>query len=462
MKPALSIPTSLRAMNEALILGSLRQHELTEVADALNVKLRIEMEERKVVEAALRKVEGSYHDLFNSIDEGFCIIEKIRPQPRSSKAASIRKAGKSARLGLFGNGKEGAPSDYRYIEANPAFDVQSGFSNIIGKTIREILPVEAAGWCRIYDGIVKTGKPQRFERTIAQNGRMLELFAFRVEDEDQQRVAVLFKDITQRMLAVESEKRVAVLSASNKKLAREIIRREAVEKVLVKSERHERQLRVRTRQLAHQVLHSQEEERLRISRELHDQVVQTLIGINVRLVGLKQHAGKLGPSFRQQLAIAQNLVEASVDTVHGISKDLRPDLLDILGFIPTTKSLLKAFQKETGIRATLTAYAGIEKLGDAILTGFYRVLQEALSNVTRHSNATTVDIRVEKTGELVRMVVQDNGKGPDKDSAVKPKKKTSLGVIGMQERIEMLGGTFSIRIVKGKGTTVTAQIPLTE
>jgi signal transduction histidine kinase len=465
MKKAAPLPTTLRAMNEALVLGSLRQHELTDVAETLIVKLQDEMDRRQRVEAALRKIEGSYHDMFNAIDEAFCIIEKIGIDITVPTVAKTGKTGKTGTAKPAPPSAKPALSDYRYIQVNPAFAIQSGFKNVVGKTIRQLIQGEAQGWCAIYDAILKTGTPQRFERTLEKTGCILELYAFRVEDETHRRVAVLFKDITRRKKVEQSEKRLAVLSATNKKLEREIVRREAVEKVLVHSERHEKQLRVRTRQLAQQVLHSQEEERLRISRELHDQVVQTLIGINVRLVGLKQHAGKLGPTFRQQLAIAQNLVETSVETVHGISKDLRPDLLDFLGFIPSIKALLKTFQEDTGVRVNLTVFAGVENLDDAIRTGLYRVLQEALSNISRHAHATKVEIRIEKDAKAtdrIRMTVQDNGKGPEKDSAIKPKKKTSLGIVGMQERIEILGGTFTIRILKGKGTTVTVQIPLTD
>jgi signal transduction histidine kinase len=444
MPKAVPKPTTLREMNEALVLGSLRQHELTEAAEKLNEKLQAEIAERKQVEAALRKAEGSYHNLFNSIDEGFCVIEKIMPSAKPVKAKGRPKA---------------VVSDYRYIESNPAFTTQSGLHNVIGKTIRQILPDEHSGWCHIYDTILETGIPKRFERTLLKQKRLLELFAFRVEDDEHLRVAVLFSDITQRKLEEETKKRIAVLAASNKKLEREIIRRQLVEKGLVESELHEKKLRVRTRQLAQQVLNSQEKERLRISRELHDQVVQTLIGINVRLVGLKHEAEKLGPDFLKKLTVAQNLVEASVETVHELSQDLRPEHLDILGFITSLKTLIKSFHEETGILADLTVFSGSEKLADALLTGIYRVLQEALSNISHHAHASKVKIRIEKSGSNLRLIVNDNGKGFGFETG-EPSKHGRLGLVGMQERIEMLGGNFDIRCIKGKGTTVTAEVPL--
>ena len=158
------------------MLGSLRQHELAEASQLLNVQLQREINERKQVEAALRESEVRYHSLFNSIDEGFCVIEKVE-------------------------GAVGEPLDFRYLEANPAFATQSGMSGMVGKTIRQVLPDEPEGWCFLYDTVLITGKPIRFERELVSHGRILELYAFRVEDETHRRVAVIFKDITERKRA---------------------------------------------------------------------------------------------------------------------------------------------------------------------------------------------------------------------------------------------------------------------
>ncbi len=183
-------PEELLAMNEALVLGSLRQHELVEASELLNAQLQREINERKQVEAALRESESRYHSLFNSIDEGFCIIEKVE-------------------------GEVGQAVDFRYLEANPAFSAQSGMSGMVGKTIREVLPDEPEGWCSLYETVLRTGKPIRFERGLVSHGRMLELYAFRVEDQTHRRVAVIFKDITERKRADaalrESEERFRAL-----------------------------------------------------------------------------------------------------------------------------------------------------------------------------------------------------------------------------------------------------------
>jgi PAS domain S-box-containing protein len=134
--------------------------------------------ERKRAEEKLRESERKYRALFDSIDEGFCIIEKVE-------------------------GAVGEPVDFRYLEANPAFALQSGISGMIGKTFGQIIPGEAVEWCKIYDTVLKTGEPIRFERYLNTYGRALELYAFRVEDETHRRVAVIFKDISARQRADE-------------------------------------------------------------------------------------------------------------------------------------------------------------------------------------------------------------------------------------------------------------------
>jgi signal transduction histidine kinase len=100
----------------------------------------------------------------------------------------------------------------------------------------------------------------------------------------------------------------------------------------------------------------------------------------------------------------------------------------------------------------------VEELDTALLTVLYRVAQEALNNVARHAKATAVEINIQKAAGLIHMTIKDNGMGFKTDSAQKAK-KNRLGIVGMQERLEMVGGTFDIQCVEGRGTTVTAMVP---
>jgi len=143
--------------------------------------------ERKRTSDALRESERKYRTLFNSIDDGFCIIEKVKE-------------------------RAGEPLDFRFAEANMAFAIQSGVGKVVGNTIRQMFPGIGEEWCKTYDAILTTGESIRFERGLGIGGRLLECYAFRVADETPRRVAVIFRDITERRQA-ESELMAAKAAA---------------------------------------------------------------------------------------------------------------------------------------------------------------------------------------------------------------------------------------------------------
>ncbi|WP_218013776.1 PAS domain S-box protein [Rubellimicrobium rubrum] len=148
-------PTTLVSLAQSALRGRRRQYE---------ARSRLE---------ALRDSEERYRTLFDSIDEGFCVIE-------------------------FLDGPHGPLSDYVHLEANPAYSVHAGLADAVGKRVREILPDEAEGWVELYGRVLRTGEPVRFERELVATGRHLELSAFRVEPASRRQVAVLFQDISAR------------------------------------------------------------------------------------------------------------------------------------------------------------------------------------------------------------------------------------------------------------------------
>ncbi len=260
--------------------------------------------------------------------------------------------------------------------------------------------------------------------------------------------------------------RTSALAASNRKLEREIARRHAIEETLRQSEEHSRGLVERARDLQEQlrrlsrrVLLAQEEERKRISRELHDVIAQMLTGINVRLATLKKEAASNTRGLTRRISRTQQLVEKSVDIVHRFALELRPAMLDDLGLIPALHSFLKRFAKETGVRASLTASAEVEELSPARRTALYRVAQEALANVSRHAQAARVEVSVRRLPNAVLMQIKDNGESFDVERALRAGRRGRIGLLGMRERIEMVGGRFSIESSPGKGTTIQARIP---
>ena len=262
------------------------------------------------------------------------------------------------------------------------------------------------------------------------------------------------------------EKRTSALAAANRKLEKEIARRRAVEKTLRRSERHSRGLLERARGLqkelrflSRRILSAQEEERKRISRELHDVIAQMLNGINVRLAALKEEAAVNTRGFDKRIARTQRLVEKSVDVVHRFALELRPAMLDDLGLIPALHSHMKQFTQETGIRVSLTAFAGVEELSDAKRTVLYRVAQEALANIARHSRATRVEAVIQREPRAVLMRIRDNGQSFNVEETLRAGKNGRIGLLGMRERVEMVGGRFSVESSPQEGTTIQARIP---
>jgi signal transduction histidine kinase len=261
-------------------------------------------------------------------------------------------------------------------------------------------------------------------------------------------------------------RRTIDLAATNQELAREIVHRKATETKLVKNElnyarllQHSNRMQIQLRHLSRELISAQEDERRKISRELHDVIAQTLTGINLRLDILKKKASLESKDISRNIELTQRLVEKSVDIVHRFARELRPTALDDLGLIPALHSFMKSYTRHTGILTGLTAWAGVEKLNSERRTVLYRVAQEALTNVSRHAKAKRVDIIIRELPSGIEMSIKDDGKSFQVDHVLGGHGSKRLGLLGMRERIEMVGGAFSIQSLPGHGTTVCTQIP---
>jgi signal transduction histidine kinase len=260
--------------------------------------------------------------------------------------------------------------------------------------------------------------------------------------------------------------RTVELDAICQQLNHEIVRRKAAEEALAKSEQHyglllerSRQMQEHLRHLSHQVLFAQEEERKQISRELHDEIAQTLTGINISLATLTKEATINTSSLKKKIASTQQLVEKSMKIVHRFARGLRPMLLDELGLIPALHSYMKNFTERTGIHIRFTVFAELEQLDSVKRTVLYRVVQEALTNVARHAQASLVKVSIRKLDGITRMEIIDNGKSFHVQHVLSGKRNKRLGLLCMRERLEMVNGSFTVESAPGKGTIIRAQIP---
>ena len=261
-----------------------------------------------------------------------------------------------------------------------------------------------------------------------------------------------------------SEKYVTTLL----KMKLEVNQRKIVTAALVKIERHYDQLleesyrmQEQLRHLSRQILIAHEEERKKISRELHDEIGQILAGVNIRLATLKNEATIHNKSVKRKIASTQQLVERSMKVIHQFARELRPAVLDDVGLISALQSYAKDLARRTHIPIHFKVLnpARVKGMNSVQRTAFYRVAQEALSNVVKHAKASLMQVSLRRLDGVVHMEIKDNGRSFSVKRMMRMKKRKRLGLLGMRERMEMIGGSFTLESNPGKGTTVRAQAP---
>jgi PAS domain S-box-containing protein len=213
----------------------------------------------------------------------------------------------------------------------------------------------------------------------------------------------------------------------------------------------------RLRALAANLELVREEERTQIARELHDQLGQALTAMKFDLAWLTDRLGKTDTTLAQKAKAVTTQMDTMIKTVRRIATELRPGMLDDLGLAASIEWQAHDFEKRTGIACEVSAPAELLPLTRAQSLALFRIFQEALTNVARHANAHQIEVQLAATLETATLQVHDDGRGIQ---AGKIAGRHSLGLLGMRERAQRLGGTFDIQSVPGDGTLVTVSIPL--
>ena len=259
----------------------------------------------------------------------------------------------------------------------------------------------------------------------------------------------------------------AALTSARRRLARVVTGRKVAEEALSASAREHRALLLRSlsmaaelRQLSRSLLRSHEEERKRISRELHDALGQTLTAVNIGLASLKSAPPTDPADFRRTVARTQRLLRKSMRTFQRFATSLCPPHLDELGLVPALRDFAREFGKRNGLRVGVAAPEGRAPLDGEGRTALFRVAQEALVNVGRHARARNVRVTLLRTPVGARLEVWNDGRHFDVSKVQRSRTRRHLGLLCMRERMDMVGGTFSVRSSKEHGTTVRADVPL--
>ena len=209
-----------------------------------------------------------------------------------------------------------------------------------------------------------------------------------------------------------------------------------------------------SRDVVRRVVEAQELERAQLARALHDETGQALTSILLGLKPLEQSAES--EEARAAVASVRDLVVSTLQDVRRLAVELRPSALDDFGLVSAVERLAETFREQSGLQVDLEARLGDERLPREAETALYRVVQEALTNIVKHAQAGRVSILLQRKGNAVVAVVEDDGAGFDPGTT----RKDALGLAGMRERIVLVGGRLQIESAAGAGTTLVAEVPV--
>jgi len=214
-------------------------------------------------------------------------------------------------------------------------------------------------------------------------------------------------------------------------------------------------IREQLRNLSNHLQNIREEEKTRIAREVHDELGQSLTALKMDLVCLKQELPGLQPDLQERIQTMSGLIDSTITSVQRISSELRPQILDVMGLCEAISWQAREYQKRTTLRFDLNCEQ--VSINKELTTELFRIFQEALTNVVRHSRADRVCVSLHQNAEQITLEIGDNGQGMPPEKINAPQ---SLGLIGIRERVLFFGGEVEFQGEPGKGTRVIVKTPL--
>jgi PAS domain S-box-containing protein len=310
----------------------------------------------------------------------------------------------------------------RYVYVNPRFTELFGVRNVQvrGKTDFDVFPYDFAHSLRENDRKVLAGRsPIQAEETFSQGGDSRVYLSTRFPIYDEEGDATALCGIS--------------VDISEIKRAEDQLRR-----------------------LSDGIIAGQEKERAAVARELHDEFGQVLTALGLDAAWLRDRLKEADPAASRQARAMCGVIDKAIDEVRGIATRLRPGTLDHLGLVDALDWYLRDFEKRTRIRCVYR-HRGAPRIADKVATAAYRIAQESLTNVARHSGASRVDVSLRLEEGVLLLSVEDDGAGFDPERLSESK---GLGVVGMRERASLIGGALSIGSRPGGGTRIDLRVPL--
>jgi two-component system sensor histidine kinase UhpB len=206
---------------------------------------------------------------------------------------------------------------------------------------------------------------------------------------------------------------------------------------------------------------SQEEERLRLARELHDETAQALAALTIALDRARDDLGGATTDARERIGEAREIAGRLLSETRRLILGLRPSVLDDLGLVPAIRWLSETSLVDRGVEVAIEADEGGARLPGHVEVALFRIIQEAVGNIARHADATHVRIGLSIADEVAQVMVSDDGRGFDVARMMGPDGSDgSVGLVGMQERVSILGGTIVFRSAVGSGTEIVVEVPV--
>jgi signal transduction histidine kinase len=222
-------------------------------------------------------------------------------------------------------------------------------------------------------------------------------------------------------------------------------------------------LKEEPRNFSERIFEAQEVVRRQIARELHDSVNQILSSVSFRISMIDSQIPHANPEIKEEFEQTKQLLNKGIDEIRRISDHLRPGELDALGLLPAIRSLCDEYQKKSNFALTLNFGSWPNRLPEKVELGLYRIIQEAFTNIEKHSGASQVSVQLDWDGAFLKLRIEDNGKGFESASGRLPRSSTTgMGLGNMRERSAFLEGSFSIRSARNQGTQISVHIPFVE